>query len=296
MRYTNFLTRGFGALTVILAVHVSAQVTPAIHDPWLNWDVYNRTGQPVNDIHVIVENSTFSPNHTDPNQVYMGPFQTFQSSPAPGGGTLLSWSNPVGGPIPTGGVAHIGLYMGNSGRIIDSYWTQNGTPFGYKIPIIYELTSVQPNQTNTSLGDISMLLGTTEHAENQLGVGQNWKMVNVRTWMNIPAADMGLVDIGPGLDLNADPRLVGRETVPNPGSFVVDSFFDVFTEVELGTTSNLGPGFRSLLYGDVRLTNDINDPGITYLQFWNLNPQSPEPGTTVMLAIVAGFGIMRRRR
>ena len=55
--------------------------------------------------------------------------------------------------------------------------------------------------------------------------------------------------------------------------------------------AHASPDFEALLYAEVF------EPGRQGVigQFWNLNPQSPEPATLILLAVGSVFVIRRRR-
>jgi hypothetical protein len=129
----------------------------------------------------------------------------------------------------------------------------------------------------------------------------------IRTFMNLPAALLGLPDINGDLDLAS---LAGYETTPQVGDsggavidplqvyywdFPAESFFDVF----VGSTPFTGPQYESLLYAQLVYDEDgasgQGEP-IPVGEFWNLNPQSPEPSTAVCLLLASAGLAMRRRR
>jgi hypothetical protein len=107
--------------------------------------------------------------------------------------------------------------------------------------------------------------------------------------MDMPASLLGLDDITSALDERA---LAQYATNPDPRELIlpVDSFFDVF----VGLTVNSSPDFESLLVADVV---QIDPTGASRVigQFWNINPQCPEPTWMAGLILATG-GIMARRR
>jgi len=65
--------------------------------------------------------------------------------------------------------------------------------------------------------------------------------------------------------------------------------------VELAIPENVSPDFESLLIADVVVLDpDGNQTSVG--RFWNLNPQSPEPGTVTLLAVGACVAMLRRRK
>ena len=287
---------------VLLIVGPATALESIFHDPWLNWDFKNLTGLNTNDFEIIVENGAFNPNPLAvPPEVLMGmPYQNFAVTHADFDGDLdldtkLSWSNPI--PNPPGLVApnqivHVGGDMRNSGKILDAGWTMNGVrvpvvPGGPKsIAISYELTEIRP----TNSGEIHMQLQIAPQYFKDRPTGAEAGWTGIRTFVNIPADLLGLADLNNSLVLN---NLAAYEVFPQygkpglPGTtgitilptdqilMNVDSFFDVYlATVDAG---HLGPQYESLLYAQVL------NAGAPIGQFWNLNPQCPEPGTWVML-------------
>ena len=185
--------------------------------------------------------------------------------------------------------------MFGSGRIIDAYWTKDGQRV-LTIPIVYELTRVwvpdpsgQPSPP--APGTILMRLGTA--VLNELPAGQSVMLDNIRTWYDIPASELGLADINRELD---EGTIGGENGQSQAGLFQIDSFFDVFY---VGRTDpgHLGPQFESLLIADIYTVTGAPGQQVETRvgTFWNLNPQSPEPGTLALLAI-GGLAALRRRR
>lgn len=75
------------------------------------------------------------------------------------------------------------------------------------------------------------------------------------------------------------------------GDFTVESFFDVFVDESL----NVGSEFESLLTADVVVFNPNLNTWEPIGWFWNINPQSPEPFSLVLLcAGIAGSFFLRK--
>jgi hypothetical protein len=258
------------------------------HDPWLNWDFQNISGQLANDFEIIVDSPTFNPA----GQVLLGaPFPSFGVSNGDFDGdgdqdTKLTWS---GAAVNPGQVAHIGAYMSGSGLVQDAYWTQNGVKVGPSLAITYEMTEIRGDP------EVHMHLNIAPgFFEDTPGGTAGWQ--NIRTFINVPADLLGLEDINDTLDLSA---LAAYEVTPIDASTGLpitgsvmrtdDSPFDVF----LGNIDavHASPDFEALLYAEVF---DGARQGVIG-QFWNLNPQSPEPATLVLLAVGGMFVIKRRR-
>lgn len=280
------------AMFLVLLIVGSATAQSIFHDPWLNWDFINLTGQNTDDFEIIVESGTFNPNPLAvPPEVLMGmPYQNFVVTHGDfdadlDADTKLSWFNPLGGPILPNQIMHVGGDMRNSGPILDAYWTFGGAKVGNSIAISYELTEIRP----TNSGEIHMQLNIAPgFYEDQPSESAGW--TGIRTFVNIPAHVLGLADLNDGLDLST---LAAYEVFPQygqpgvPGStgvtiqptdeimMNIDSFFDVYLDTVPGEF--LGPNYESLLYAEVL------NAGTPIGQFWNLNPQSPEPATWVML-------------
>jgi hypothetical protein len=68
----------------------------------------------------------------------------------------------------------------------------------------------------------------------------------------------------------------------------VESFFDVYLDPI--PPEEASPEYEALLHAKV-----INQ-GQVVGEFWNLNPQSPEPGTLVLLSLGAVAMLRKRRR
>jgi hypothetical protein len=284
------------ALVFVLSIAVSAAAQPItiLHDPWLNWDFINRTGVMANDFHIIVDNPAWVPP-----EVFKGVFPTFQV--CPGEDTLLSW---CGADVPAGGVAHMGLYMLGSGRILDAYWTQDGIKVGPSVPITYELTRIyDPDPVIPGNSEIHMLLQMSPGYYGDPGnTGTRVGWNNIRTFANIPAGMLGLENLNESLDLGT---LLSYEVTPReggPGGGIItdpiwiepESFFDVYFDL-LVPDDMLGPQFESLLVADVILDDGMG--GYTTVGwFWNLNPQCPEPGTYALVGFGLAALVLRLRR
>jgi len=225
----------------------------------------------------------------------------------PGFETKLSWSNPVGGvPIPAGMTAHVGGDMRNSGRILDAYWTLGGVPVGVmpgappSIAISYELTEIRWLEYDP---EVHMQLQIADGYFEARAPGAEAGWTGVRTFANIPASMLGLEDLNASLDLST---LAQFETTPQYGfpgmpghdgrvilktdenyQYMPDSFFDVYVDTIPPELSS--PAYESLLYAVVL------NAGTPIGQFWNLNPQSPEPATLGLLSLGA-LALLRRRR
>ncbi|MCX5674693.1 MAG: PEP-CTERM sorting domain-containing protein [Planctomycetota bacterium] len=254
------------------------------HDPWLNWDFLNNTGQRVNDFEIIVDNPNWNPNGNDPTQVLKGmPFPNFTVTHA-NNDTYLTWS---GANLQPGLIAHGGLYMIGSGLVKDAYWTLDGVKVGQSTAITYERTKI--------VGDpeVHMVLNIApgwfaDHPSEMAG----W--THIRTFLNIPADTLNLADLNRDLVLDS---LKSYEVTPKrlDGTPILygdqilmggpDSFFDVFLDTIL--PSQASPNFEALLHAEV-----LNQGGVVG-EFWNLNPQSPEPATLSLLAL-GGLAILRR--
>ncbi|HUU60650.1 MAG TPA: PEP-CTERM sorting domain-containing protein, partial [Phycisphaerae bacterium] len=120
------------------------------------------------------------------------------------------------------------------------------------------------------------------------------RLLNVRTFSDIPADLLNLQDINESLDTSALlPFEAAAYSEIGPLPWSIDSFFDVF--VKLTIPENVSPDFESLLIADVVVLDpDGNQTSVG--RFWNLNPQSPEPGTVTLLAVGACVAMLRRRK
>jgi hypothetical protein len=94
----------------------------------VNKDLQNSTGQAANDIEILLEGAYSNVNHYDGYPANL--FSSYTESPAPGGNTLLTWSNP-NNDVQPGQIAHVGFNVpGTSVNILSVSWTHNGTPIG----------------------------------------------------------------------------------------------------------------------------------------------------------------------
>lgn len=298
----KLLLLSVGVCLLVAPPPVSAQ-TSLFHDPFLNWDFINRAGGPANDFEIVVGAPAWMPP-----EVYTGFFPNFETRVDPeSGGTILSWS---GTSVQPGEIAHVGAAMMGSGRILDAYWTNDGVKVGQSIAITYETTQVfrLPNGPDA----IAMNLQTAPAFEGTAG------LLNIRTWSDLPEDLLGLGDLTSALDPQlSDPPFVDLETIPvelvslqlvsgdpfietlslepiSPlpgGSSPPDSFFDVF----VGLSTNTNPDFESLLTAEVVEFNPGTQQWDVIGRFWNINPQSPEPSTLVLLALGGAAVLVGRR-
>jgi hypothetical protein len=105
----------------------------------VNKDLQNNTGQSANNIEILLAGSYTNVDHYDGYPANL--FSSFAESPAPGGNTLLTWSNP-NNDVQPGQIAHVGFNVpGNSVNILSVSWTRNETTIG----------CVQQVSTNTHL-------------------------------------------------------------------------------------------------------------------------------------------------
>ncbi|MGB2966633.1 MAG: PEP-CTERM sorting domain-containing protein, partial [Phycisphaerae bacterium] len=272
------------------------------HDPWLNWDFQNMTGQTVNDFAIIVDSSNFSPDSTDPGEVMLGdPFSTFQVTHADYDNdgdtdTKLKWIAKDGTEdLPAGGWMHGGLWMKGSGPVLDAYWTWNCSKVGGSTEITYEQTEIRGDpEVHMHLNIAPGFFADPENASHPTA---GWE--NVRTFVNIPADLLGLQDINDDLDLGT---LSAYEVFPRkdgPTGPLLSTLdltgqtdatpLDVFlAEIDAAYAS---PDYEALLYAQV-----INPDKSVIGEFWNLNPQSPEPATLALLGLGAVATLIRRRR
>jgi len=271
----KILVKLFATAVLILLLPKSLPAQEIFHDPFLNWDFINFTNQTVNDFEIVVSTPNFNPNG-----VYTGFFPGFTTSPVDGGAhTKLAWSGRAVDPLQ---IAHVGAGMQGSGPILDAYWTKDGQRVdGGTIAILYEKTRVRRNPTGGP-GDIDMLLQAVRGPDIPTASVQ---LDNIRVFSDIPATMIGLNDLNRNLNLDSLSSFERQPSVRTINNLPGDSFFDVF----VGTSDNLSPAFRSLLVGDVV----VNQQPIG--RFWNLNPQSPEPGILGLLAVGGVLALARRR-
>ena len=295
------------SVALILAATSVAQGEVVWHDPWLNWDFINQDPNGntimVNDFAVIVDDPTgnFNPNPADPNQQWALPFPTFQTFQADydGDGDLdrmCKWSGANVNPFAT---AHGGLYMKGSGLVLDAYWTLNCNKVYASTPVTYELTEIRGDpEVHMHLTMGAGYFNDPNHPDYP-NAEAGW--THIRTFVNIPADLLNLPDLTSDLDLSTlalfevDPNH-GVPGLPGAGAAIgyddiiwadPDSFFDVFL-------AEIPPEYASPEY-EALLVADVVNQGQIVGSFWNLNPQSPEPGTITMVALGTCL-ILRRRR
>jgi hypothetical protein len=297
---------------------VHGQFITNIHDPWLNWDVYNYTAGAADDFHIIVDTPNWVPTDVYLDATGLTGFPNYTTVPANGGqDTGVQWS---GTSIPQGNLAHIGIYMEGSGPIVDAFWTSGGTPAPWydpntgsllfsSLPITYERTFVEiPQDPLTDDPEVWMQLSMPSELAVELEGNEDavvgWG--NVQGFRDIPTGILSLELLNSDLDLaTLLPYDVTDELLErNSGDLISsepiwwyepESFFDV----SFGTPEFTGDEFQSLLYAEAVIDLDgpgVGDPGIPIGGFWNLNNQSPEPGTALLLAVAGLVLISRRRR
>jgi hypothetical protein len=94
----------------------------------VNKDLQNDTGQIANDIEILLKGSYTNVNHWDGYPA--NHFASFNVSPAAGGNTLLTWSNPNNAVQP-GQIIHVGFNVpGTLANILSITWTRDGKRIG----------------------------------------------------------------------------------------------------------------------------------------------------------------------
>lgn len=288
-----------GVLVLTILVFAAPVVRGEViwHDPWLNWDFINQNpiGPPiqVNDFAVIVDAQNWVPQ-----EQWSVPFPNFNTSQGDYDGdgdmdTKCEWS---GAWVNPGEIAHGGLYMLNSGRVQDAYWTLNGNKVYVSTPITYEQTEIRGDpEVHMHLNIAPGYFEDPDQPYSEAG----W--TNIRTFVNIPAEELGLPDLTRDLNLDDfaqyEVQPIDAETglpiMPTDQIWMYepDSFFDVFL-------AEIDPEYASLDY-EALLHAEVITPGgarqMVVGEFWNLNPQSPEPATAALFAI-GGLVLLRRRR
>ena len=288
------------------AAQGGAEPTVVWHDPWLNWDFINNTGVMVNDFAIIVDNENFNPDPNDPSEVLKGmPFSTFQVFHGYYDAdldldTMLKWiATDASENLPAGGKAHGGLYMKGSGLVLDAYWTKDCSKIGNSTAITYERTKIVDDPEVHM--ELMIAPGYFQDTGNPYYPHAEAGWTNIRTFVNIPADLLDLPQLNRDLDLDWLALQPGvMEVTPREGGpmgdpilygetiwAVPDSFFDVFlAQID---PEFAGPDYEALLHAEV-----LNQ-GAVVGEFWNLNPQSPEPATLALVAL-GGVGLLARRR
>ena len=94
----------------------------------VNKDLQNNTGQAANNIEILLAGSYINVNHYDGYPANL--FSAFTESPAPGGNTLITWSNP-NNDVQPGQIAHVGFNVpGPAVNILSVSWTHNTATIG----------------------------------------------------------------------------------------------------------------------------------------------------------------------
>lgn len=290
-------------LVTVVCLTPTARANVVWHDPWLNWDFINQLPTPpqVDDLDIWVDN----PNWTVPaTNWWAQPFNTMTPTNNAGDidndgdqDTRIRFSGAV---IPSGATAHGGLYMPGSGKVLDAYWTSNGVKVGPSTPVTYERTRVVGDPD--LFMELNIAPGFFSDPDN-VGKEAGWR--NIRCFVNLPADSLGLADINSSLDLDnfllSDGSLLGdHEVTPiidgvayTGGDILMndDSIKDVFLASIPPEKSN--ENFEALLFAEVIATGSAPIPTGA---FWNLNPQSPEPATLLLLALGSSVVLRKRKR
>lgn len=265
-------------ITIMLSFASPALGQVVWHDAQLNWDFINFGNQTADNFEITVSADRWRPPGYPGSGWFGDPFSTLDLGPDPSGsGTLARWS---GGQVAPGQTAHVGLNMQGSGKIVNAFWTfgpQGGDP----LPIVFERTRITRRPGGRALVDMS--LETT----NAFVATGSAELREIRTFMNIPSDMLGLADLNQDL-FQRFPQVLQFETQPSQTSLVLS---DQPSFVNVGETTLIGPEWESLLVADVFLLGP--QPRLIG-RFWNLNPQSPAPGT--MLLITGGALMTLRRR
>jgi len=178
----------------------------------VNKDIQNNTGQIANNIEILLEGSYTNVNHYDGYPANL--FASFTESPAPGGNTLLTWSNP-NNDVQPGQIAHVGFNLpGSSVNILGVFWTRDSTTTG----------CAQQVSTNTHLW--GSLGSQVIYANNCLACKSVPRYVGglVIEWhaRHVPLADLNgrtrrkpiRTDIIRSAPIRLEPEAIGRINVP----------------------------------------------------------------------------------
>lgn len=263
------------ALVVMGSASLSlAQLPPVYHPAVSNWDLYNLTGQPVNDFDVIVASPDFEPSWTynpgGTNQIIRGDFNGDMIVE-----TKIHYVFPT---VAVGELKHIGLRLPADVGMQDAYWTFNGVRVGSQ-GIPYERTKVTRSAVGGS-GEVVM-----QFQAPQLFAG-NLTLSNIRAFRDLPAGLITGDQLNSSLILDS---LAAFEVTPtfNPvAALPTTGFF----EVSLGNTLFTGPEYESLLHATILSDN------VVIGEVWTLNAQCPEPAFCSLIAAAAVIPAFRRRR